>query len=173
MAGPLPGLDAAGAVGTVAHVIQVALTPVFLLSGIGTLLTMFNARQARVLDHAERTNELLTAAIGKSAAEPLRAHLARLRRRRLAMDLAVILGAIGGASTCGAAFALFVGGLRDLAGEIWLFSLFGLALACTVGALMAFLADTVLDWHGFRRDGPMPRLAPERSDPSCPASAPV
>ena len=35
---------------SIAHVIQMALTPVFLLSGIGTLLNVFNTRLARVSD---------------------------------------------------------------------------------------------------------------------------
>ena len=34
----------------VAHVIQVALTPIFLLSGIATLLNVFSTRLARVAD---------------------------------------------------------------------------------------------------------------------------
>jgi len=36
--------------GSAVHLIQVALTPVFLLSGIGILLGLFNTRQARVAD---------------------------------------------------------------------------------------------------------------------------
>jgi hypothetical protein len=35
---------------------------------------------------------------------------------------------------------------------------FALALFCVVGGLAAFLVDTVLAWHGIRRDGPLPRL---------------
>jgi hypothetical protein len=46
MASPLPSVDLADAVDSIAHIIQVALTPVFLLSGIGTLLNVFNTRLA-------------------------------------------------------------------------------------------------------------------------------
>ena len=45
----------------IAHVIQVALTPVFLLSGIGALLNVFNTRLARVSDHVSHTADLLAA----------------------------------------------------------------------------------------------------------------
>ena len=38
----------------VAHIIQVALTPVFLLSGIATLLNVFSTRLARVADRVEQ-----------------------------------------------------------------------------------------------------------------------
>jgi hypothetical protein len=38
----------------VAHIIQVALTPVFLLSGIATLLNVFSTRLARVADRVDQ-----------------------------------------------------------------------------------------------------------------------
>lgn len=47
----------------VAHVIQVALTPIFLLSGIATLLNVFATRLARVAD--------LVAQITKSMNRPI------------------------------------------------------------------------------------------------------
>lgn len=157
MANPLPGVDAVNAAGTVAHVIQVALTPVFLLSGIGTLLNVFNTRESRVSDHAEHAAELLATEKDAHKASVLRLHLHRLQRRRLVLDVAVVTGAIGGAATCGAAFVLFLGGLREAEIASWLFVLFGIALGCTVLALMAFLTDSVLAWHGLQREGPMPR----------------
>jgi hypothetical protein len=40
-----------------AHVIQVALTPVFLLSAIGVLLNLFNTRLADVSNHIAHTTE--------------------------------------------------------------------------------------------------------------------
>jgi hypothetical protein len=41
------------ALDTIAHIIQVALTPVFLLSGIATLLNVFSTRLSRVGDRVE------------------------------------------------------------------------------------------------------------------------
>ncbi len=156
MLGSLPGLGVP-AVDSVAHIIQVALTPVFLLSGIGTLLNVFNTRLARVSDHTEHAFELLANEAVDAKRAGLIRHLVRLRRRRTVLDASVICGAVGAAATCGAAFVLFLGGLRDAEIASWLFALFGLALACTVAALVAFLADSVLAWHGLRHDGPLPR----------------
>ncbi len=157
MANPLPGLGPIDAVDTVAHIIQVALTPVFLLSGIGTLLNVFNARQGRVADHTEHAADMLEKEHHTPKRALLQAHLTRLRLRRTVLDASLVLGAVGAAATCGAAAILFVGGLREAEIALWLFALFGVALGCTVGALVAFLLDTVLAWHGLRRDGPMPR----------------
>ncbi len=142
---------------SVAHIIQVALTPVFLLSGVGTLLNVFATRLARVTDHMEHAEELLRAEPAGPDAATLRSHLHRLRRRTLALDIAVALGAVGGAATAAATFTLFVGALRDAAVAWTLFLLFGAAVACTIGALTAFLAETALSWHGLRDEGPLPR----------------
>ncbi len=141
---------------SVSHIIQTALTPIFFLSGIGTLLNVVNQRLSRVSDHHSRLFDLLKAASPPADQDGLRAHLARLAQRRVALDVSVACLALGGAGTCGAAFALFLVTLRDANGGVILLWLFGGALAFTITALLAFLVDTVLAWHGLRMDGPLP-----------------
>ena len=46
-------------VGDIAHAIQLALAPVFLLSGIGVMLGVLTNRLARVVDRARRVEESL------------------------------------------------------------------------------------------------------------------
>src|SRR5579864_281141 len=126
------GVDNSGsALDTVAHIIQVALTPVFLLSGIATLLNVFSARLARVADRVEAVGKALEDADADQR-QLLSAQLAQLHRRSVALDVAVILGAVGGAATCGAVMALFVGHLLDVTIASPLFALFGLAVACAL-----------------------------------------
>src|SRR6202163_542723 len=87
------GLDNTGsALDTVAHIIQVALTPVFLLSGIATLLNVFSTRLARVADRVDAVSTAVESA-DPDQAKVLAAQLAYLHRRSLALDLAVVLGA--------------------------------------------------------------------------------
>lgn len=144
-------------INSVIHVIQIALTPVFLLSGIGTLLNVFNTRLSRVADQMDHAMDLLRQADEAPKLALMRAHVRRLGQRRLVLDTSVLMGAVGGAATCGAAFALFLGSLRDAAIASWLVALFGSALMFTVVALLAFLADGVLAWHGIKREGTLPR----------------
>ena len=92
-------MNSGDAVVNIAHVIQVALTPVFLLSGIGTLLNLFNTRLSRVSDHTKRASELLEAETLAAKQAVLRAHLGRLQRRRAMLDASVVLGAVGCAAT--------------------------------------------------------------------------
>src|ERR1700709_1687291 len=108
MANSLPGLDATLAVENVAHLVQVALTPVFLLSGIGTLLNVFNTRLSRVSDHAEQAADLWRKETDPASRHRLDQHLIRLQPRRVVLDVTVVLGAMGGTATCGAAFVLFL-----------------------------------------------------------------
>ena len=154
--------DSGTGLDTTAHIIQVALTPVFLLSGIATLLNVFSTRLARVADRVEAVSKELTDA---DAAQTLRlmAQLARLHRRSLALDVAVILGAVGGAATCAAVLALFVGALREATIASLLFVLFGLAVACALGAILAFTAEMLMAGTGIREDAAQHR--PGGKDP--------
>src|SRR5216684_1996107 len=146
------GVDTTGsALDTVAHIIQVALTPVFLLSGIATLLNVFSTRLARVADRVEAVSKAVEGADADEA-NALSAQLAYLHRRSLALDVAVVLGAVGGAATCAAVLALFVGALRDATVATMLFSLFGLAVVCALGAIGAFTVEMLMASIGIRTE---------------------
>jgi hypothetical protein len=135
-------------VDSVAHVIQVALTPVFLLSGVASLLGVLSTRLGRVADRVDSLAERLEAAEPAERSR-LQVRLTYLRRRSHVLDAAVMMGALGGVATCFAALLLFVGTLRDQAG-ISLFVAFGFALLFTMGALLAFLVEMLLASRGIR-----------------------
>jgi Protein of unknown function (DUF2721) len=130
----------------VAHVIQVALTPVFLLSGIATLMNVFSTRLARVADLIAKTAE----SGGEDDRDKVNARLAHLRRRSLALDAAVVLAAIGGAATCVSVLTLFVGALKAATIASVLFTTFGLAVICTIGAIGAFTIEMLMAGSGMR-----------------------
>src|SRR4051795_12646545 len=135
------GTEHAGTgVETVAHIIQAALTPVFLLSGIATLLNVFSTRLARVADQVEAASRALASA-DASESRSLARRLARLHLRSLALDVAVILAAVGGAATCAAVLALFVSSLREMSNAWVMFGLFGLAVVSALGGVLAFTVE--------------------------------
>jgi hypothetical protein len=131
------------------HVIQVALTPVFLLSGIASLLAVFATRLGRVADKVDALSDALESAT-QSESEQIVARLGYLRRRSHALDAAVVLGALAGVSTSGAALMLFVGTLRNGTGSTLMFLAFGAALVLTIGALTAFLTEMLMASRGIR-----------------------
>ncbi|HYZ43128.1 MAG TPA: DUF2721 domain-containing protein [Stellaceae bacterium] len=133
----------------IAHIIQVALTPIFLLSGIATLLNVFATRLARVADRVEQIMKAMEEASPDQSSELAR-QLSSLRRRSIVLDIAVVLGAIAAASTCGSVFTLFVGALRNSTVASVLFTSFGLAIVSTISAIAAFTIEMLMAGSGVR-----------------------
>ncbi len=134
----------------IVHVIQSSLTPIFLLTAVSSLLSVFTTRLARVSDLVKSLGDV---ADGNQITDvALRRRLHYLRRRSHALEFAVILGSIAGASTCGTVLALFLALLRARATAALLFILFGIAIICTIGALAAFLAEVLYATRGIRVD---------------------
>lgn len=131
------------------HLIQVALTPVFLLSGIAALLNVYAGRLARVADRLDSLGGQLPACSDAERPE-LHGELGQLHRRSLALDTAVVLGTVGAAATCLAILMLFVQALsRQLIAGI-LVTFFGLAIVCTLGSIAAFGAEMLMSSRGLR-----------------------
>ncbi len=126
-----------------AHVVQLALTPVFFLSGIAALLNVFASRLGRV---ADQTDAL--AHTGHDAARDARLRLLRLRSR--ALDVAVVLAALAGAFTCSAVLVLFLGELRGKGAANLLYLFFGGGIVLTMGALVAFVVEMLMAATGVR-----------------------
>ena len=146
-----PGIEISSSADVIAHIIQVALAPVFLLSGIATLLNVFSTRLARVADRVDQLTKAVEDADQEEAAR-LALALVRLHRRSVALDVAVVLGAIGAAATCASVLALFVGALKDATIASVLFTTFGLAVASTLGAIGAFAVEMLLAGSCVRAD---------------------
>ena len=135
----------------IAHIIQVALTPVFLLSGIATLLNVFSTRLSRVADRVEAVSKELEGA-DQDDRKILSAQLKDLHRRSIVLDVAVVLSAVGGAATCAAVLVLFLGALREATIANALFGLFGLAVVCALCAIAAFAVEMLLAGTGIRAE---------------------
>jgi hypothetical protein len=149
---PMFGAESGGsALDNVAHIIQLALTPVFLLSGIATLLSVFSTRLGRVADRVQAVSDALETA-DATERQFLLAQLAHLRRRSVTLEVAVVVSGIGGAATGGAVLVMFVGALRDEAVASVLFGLFGLAIVCAIGAISAFTFEMLLAGTGIRAE---------------------
>jgi len=126
-----------------AHVVQLALTPVFLLSGIAALLNVFASRLGRVADQA---HALTTASNQPAQGDRLRL----LRWRSRALDWAVVLAALAGAFTCTAVLILFLGEVLGKGAAGLLYLSFGGAIVLTMGALLAFVVEMLLAANGVR-----------------------
>jgi hypothetical protein len=130
------------------RVIQLALTPVFLLTAVAALLNVFSTRLGRVADRVDR---LSTDLQGEAAdAGFVSAQLDFLRRRSRILDAAVVLATAGGTFTGIAALVLFLGALREADFRAVLFFLFGAALVLTIAALVTFAVEMIIAGRGLR-----------------------
>jgi hypothetical protein len=92
----------------VGHVIQLAVAPVFLLSGIGAMLAVMTNRLSRIVDHARGKETRLENATGPHV-ELLRSELRLLSRRASLIYRAITLCTITALLICLVVVSLFVG----------------------------------------------------------------
>jgi hypothetical protein len=128
-----------------AHIVQLALAPVFLLSGIAALLNVFATRLGRVADKAAVLADQSRERPGRDV------QLRVLHLRSRALDWAVLLAAMAGLLTCGTVLVLFLGVALNKGAASLLFLLFGAAIVFTMGALVAYVVEMLLAAHGVRQ----------------------
>lgn len=109
----------------VAHVIQLAVAPVFLLTGVGAILNVMANRLARIVDRARTLELKLAASEGAERAE-LAGRLANLSRRARLVGHAIALCVTTAVMVCGVIITLFLGEF--------------LAFEATVPAALLFIA---------------------------------
>jgi len=124
----------------IVHVIQLAVAPVFLLSGVGVTLTVLTNRLARIVDRA-RVLEARPDHVEPELQDRLHADLAALSQRAKLVNLALTLSTSCALLVCLVIMALFVGALFDVDLSGLIAVLFVAAMAAFVGALLSFLRE--------------------------------
>lgn len=137
-------MELAASTSTVAHVIQLAVAPVFLLTGVGAILGVLINRLARVVDRFR----ILEQGAGKSE-EAERRQMAQvemsiLARRARHIHWAISLCTVCALLICIVIAALFVGSIlsADLSATIAI--LFIAAMLALIAGLLTFLREITL-----------------------------
>ena len=136
----------------IAHVIQLAVAPVFLLSGVGVTLTVLTNRLARIIDRAR----LLEGRAAGEDAPRLHQELSTLSRRAQLIHRSITLSVMCALLICVVIAALFLASLlgHDLS---WLIALtFIVAMLAFTGALVTFLREIFLATASLRFGPPAP-----------------
>ncbi|HQR18560.1 MAG TPA: DUF2721 domain-containing protein [Gemmatimonadales bacterium] len=133
----------------IAHGIQLAVAPVFLLSGVGVTLTVLTNRLARIIDRARALEGALPASADSRAAV-MHAELGVLSRRARLVNRAITLCTSCALLICVVIVTLFTGVAlgRDL--SLLIVVLFVTALSAFIGALLAFLLEIRAATAGLR-----------------------
>jgi hypothetical protein len=125
----------------IAHLIQVALTPIFLISAIGVTLNVLTSRLARIVDRARALEghaiEVQDAASGRD----LRARLAVLERRASYINAAITLITLSALFIALVVVMLFVNAFLRWDLAKFIACMFILSMATLAAALLAFLIE--------------------------------
>jgi len=136
-------LDPAANIGDVAHAIQLALAPVFLLTGIAGLLNVMIGRLARIIDRGRQLTEHPVAA-ELHVGELLQVEFRALDRRRHLASAAITSCTFSALLICMVIAALFVEVLVFMQLKWLVGSLFTASMAALVVGLAYFLREVHL-----------------------------
>jgi hypothetical protein len=134
----------------IAHLIQVALTPIFLISAIGVTLNVLTSRLARIVDRARTLEERLLLDRQAPRAREWHFQLAVLERRAGYINAAITFIILSALFIALVVVMLFVNAfLRwDLSGFIA--CLFILSMLALAAALLAFLIEVRIATKSLR-----------------------
>ncbi len=133
----------------IVHVIQLAVAPVFLLSGVGVTLTVLTNRLARIIDRA-RVLEARLPAKGDAAGVPIQAELGALSLRARLIHRAITLSTTCALLICGVIVSLFLGALLETDPSGLIIVLFIVGMVAFIGALISFLREIFLATASLR-----------------------
>jgi small-conductance mechanosensitive channel len=137
----VPGFDLSQvAVNDVAHAMQLALGPVFLLNGVGVMLAMLTTRLSRIVDRARTVEERLPQSQGGELAE-IRRVLAVTRRRARLMNRAITLGTVAALLVALIVALLFLAAFLTFPIGHTIAVLFVTCMGALIGSLWCFLVE--------------------------------
>ena len=142
-------IQAESQVTAIAHVIQLAVAPVFLLTGVGAILAVLAQRLARIIDRARVLEERLPVAAGDARARHV-AELDVLARRATLMNRAIGLCTTCALLICTVIVTLFVGAFLETDASLVIGLLFVAAMLALFIGLVSFLAEIRLAMQGLR-----------------------
>jgi hypothetical protein len=135
----------------VSRAIQLAIAPVFLVTGVIALLSLLAGRLARIIDRARGLEKRALEAPG---ADPiLEQDLLSLARRAHLMNIAIGLGTACALLVCAVIAALFVSAFLGARLELLVGWLFIVAMAALIAALVIFLGEVFLATSRLRIGG--------------------
>ena len=133
----------------VAHAIQLAVAPVFLLSGIGAMLAVLTNRLSRIIDRG-RALEAQLAATSPDRAAHLHAELAALSRRAQLIGRAITLCTVTALLVCTVIATLFVAAFASFDASVPVALFFVAAMVAFFAGLVFFLREIFIATANLR-----------------------
>jgi CBS domain containing-hemolysin-like protein len=125
----------------VAHLIQIALTPIFLISAIGVTLNVLTSRLARIVDRARSMENELCRPDYQAGGRDLHAALRVLARRARYINAAITLITLSALFIALVVVMLFVNAFAHWDLSAFIAIMFILSMLSLAAALTAFLIE--------------------------------
>lgn len=126
-----------------ARVIQLAIAPVFLLTGVSALLGVLSSRLGRTIDRA-RVLEALLESVDVTRLARMHEELDVLSRRAKLIYRSIALGVITALLICGVIGVLFVSAFTRVDVSLVVAGIFIAAMASLIFSLLLFLREVFL-----------------------------
>jgi hypothetical protein len=126
--------------GNIGNIIQLAIAPVFLLTGVGSNLLVLTNRLARIIDRSRVLEERIDSANDARQQEYL-AEIEILYRRARLINGAITLSTTCALLICVVIAALFIGDALDLALATLVAMLFVIAMVALIGSFVYLLRE--------------------------------
>jgi len=125
----------------IAHLIQVALTPIFLISAIGVTLNVLTSRLARIVDRARAMEDILRRPDHTHDGRDLHGALGVLARRARYINAAITLITLSALFIAFVVVMLFVNAFLRWDLSAFIACMFILSMLSLAAALLAFLIE--------------------------------
>ncbi len=129
--------------GDIGHIIQLAIAPVFLLTGVGTKLTVLTNRLARIIDRTRVLENRITSTHGEDHSEAYD-ELSTLYRRAHLINRAITLSTSCGLLVCIVIAALFIGDALNLSLGKFIALCFVLGMFSLIGSFVLLLREILV-----------------------------
>ena len=134
----------------IAHLIQIALTPIFLISAIGVTLNVLTSRLARIVDRARTQEDRLSAVQQSAEARALHGQLRVMARRARLMNSAITLITLSALFIALVVVMLFVNAFLHWELGAFIACMFILSMLTLAGGLLAFLIEVRIATNALR-----------------------
>jgi type IV secretory pathway VirB6-like protein len=130
-------------------IIQLAITPVILISGMGALMITLTNRMARIVDRTRDLAEAIPTA-DPDERQHLESQLTIMWRRTLMIRRAVTSNGLSMLVSCLLIVALFAAAMFDWNMRIMVLLLFAASIVLLTASLVDFLRDIFISLHALR-----------------------
>lgn len=136
-------------ISNIAHLIQLAVAPVFLLTGVGSMLMVLTNRLGRIVDRSRVLEKEL--AVAEAQNQPgIHLELSRLSTRSRLITWAISLCTICSLFVCTLIAILFIGDMISVYIANVVALLFISAMLSLIGALLCFLGEIYITIQNLR-----------------------